>query len=79
MGRHSIFITLVFSLFMFSSPSSAEWVLVQETKEAKSYVDADRMRDHKGYIFIWELLELDKPNEHGVSSIMAYTVNGVAA
>ncbi len=58
---------------MFASPSSAEWVLVQETKEAKSYVDADRMRDHKGYIFIWELLDLEKPNEHGISSIMAYT------
>ena len=58
---------------MFASPCSAEWVLVQETKEAKSYVDADRMRDHKGYIFIWELLDLEKPNEHGISSIMAYT------
>ena len=59
---------------MFASPSSAEWILVQETKEAKSYVDADRIRDHKGYVYIWELLDLEKPNEHGVSSIMAYTV-----
>ena len=59
---------------MFASPSSAEWVLVQETKEAKSYVDADRIRDHKGYVYIWELLDLGKPNEHGVSSIMSYTV-----
>ena len=58
---------------MFSPSSSAEWILVQETKEAKSYVDADRIRDHKGYVYIWELLDLGQPNEHGISSIMAYT------
>ena len=46
----------------------------RKLKEAKSYVDADRIRDHKGCVYIWELLDLEKPNEQGVSSIMSYTV-----
>lgn len=59
---------------MVASPSSAVLVLVEETKEATSYLDADCIRDHKGYVCIWELLDLGKPNEHGVSPIMVYTV-----
>ena len=47
--------------------------MVQESKHANSYVDADRIRRHEGYIYIWELLDIERPNEHGISSILAYT------
>ena len=46
---------------------------MKESKHANSYVDVDRIGRHDGYIYIWEQLDLERPDEHGISSIMAYT------
>ena len=64
--------TLTLSL-MFSSASSAEWTEVAEgVSGTKSYVDLDRIRKNDGYVYVWVLTDLLKPDEDGDWSWKVY-------
>ena len=64
--------TLVFSV-MFSSTSFAEWTEVGVTSNGYThYLDLERIRKHKGFIYWWDMIDQPKPDEKGTWSRKAY-------
>jgi hypothetical protein len=64
--------TLLFSTLVFSSPSYAGWTKVGENVRGTFYVDFDRIRQHDGYVYFWELLDLLKPFKSEILSVRIY-------
>ena len=61
---------VVFSLVL--SPSNAEWTKVLVSKEGNTfYVDFDRVKKHDGHVYLWNLVDLLKP-DLGVFSFEVY-------
>jgi hypothetical protein len=64
--------TLVFTL-MFSSTSFAEWFEVTRSERGDTlYLDMDRIRQHDGYFYYWDLTDYLRPTEYGYLSISSY-------
>ena len=69
--------TLTLSL-TFSSVSSAEWTLVGDTKDGDTkdgdtyYIDADRIRKHGGYVYVWYARDGLRPTSTGNMSAKTY-------
>ena len=65
--------TFVF-IFMFSSPSFADWTKVTESVDGNTfYVDFERIRKVDGFVYYWELGDLLKPYSDGTLSYKVYT------
>jgi hypothetical protein len=68
-----IFLALTFSV-MFSSSSYAGWTKIVEGASGNtSYVDFERIREHDGYVYFWELADYLKPTSTGVLSGKVYS------
>ena len=65
-------LTLVFTV-MFSSTSFAEWTKIGVTNNGHThYVDFERIRKHKGFVYWWDMIDQPKPDERGILSTKAY-------
>ncbi len=63
----------VFTLAFSSSASFAEWKKVSENAQGTAFfVDFDRIRQHEGYVYYWELQNFLKPDEGGNMSFKIY-------
>jgi len=71
--RHLLTIfTLIFTV-MFSSTSFGGWTEVLEDGAGNTYyVDFERIRKEEGHIYVWSLLDRDKPNHVGYFSTQIY-------
>jgi hypothetical protein len=72
MKKLTVIFTLLFSTVMFSSPSYAEWTKVGENAAKIQYVDFERIRNHDGYIYFWQLQDYLKPTKYGILSRKIY-------
>ena len=64
--------TIVFTMTL-PSPSCAEWAKVGENEVGETfYLDPERTRSEEGYIYVWSLLDRDKPNHLGYFSTQVY-------
>ena len=69
----SLKISLVTSLFLFSSLCFAKWTKVAESVEDVSfYADFNTMRKEAGYIYIWTLDSYAQPHSDGTHSEIHY-------
>jgi hypothetical protein len=66
-----LILILLFSASMFSSSSYAEWTKVSSMDGNTFYVDFERIREHDGYVYFWELLNYLKP-QYGDLSVKVY-------
>ena len=65
-------LTLVFTV-LFSSTSFAEWTTIGVTNNGHThYVDFERIRKHKGFVYWWDMIDQPKPDERGILSTKAY-------
>ena len=64
--------TLIF-IVMFSSTSWGEWTKVLEDGAGNTYyLDFERVRKDEEYIYVWSLLDRNKPNHVGYFSAQTY-------
>ena len=64
--------TIAFTMTL-PSPSCAEWAKVGENEVGETfYLDSERTRSEEGYIYVWSLLDRDKPNHVGYFSTQTY-------
>ena len=55
-------LTVILYSLMFSSVSFGEWTEVAKNNRGDIfYVDEDRIRDHNGYVYYWELSDYLEP------------------
>ena len=55
-------LTVFLSFFLFPSTSLGEWTYVTKNIDGSKYfVDFDRIRERKGYVYYWTLGDLSKP------------------
>jgi len=58
---------------MFSSPSYSEWTKVGKSMSGITfYVDFERMRKVKGFVYYWEVTDFLKPDKYGDLSVKVY-------
>ena len=64
--------TIAFTMTL-PSPSCAEWAKVGENEVGETfYLDSERTRSEEGYIYVWSLLDRDKPNHVGYFSTQIF-------
>lgn len=64
---------LMVSLIFATSPAHAEWKKVSENLSGDVfYIDFERIREHSGSVFYWEMGDYLKPNEAGTLSYRIY-------
>jgi hypothetical protein len=64
---------LMVSLMFATSPAHAEWTKVVETEHSDVlYIDFERIREHSGSVFFWEMTDYLKPSEVGTLSSRIY-------
>ena len=72
MKRLYVAITIIICSLM-PLTSVAGWSLVVENiKGSKFFIDFDRVKNHRGLVFFWELANYSRTNEFGISSHIAY-------
>ena len=52
--------------------SFAEWYKIGETDRGTFYLDVHRIRSDNNYIYFWDMVDLNKPTEHGSLSVQRY-------
>jgi hypothetical protein len=72
MKKLLLILTLLFSLLMFSLPSYAKWTKVSEGAAKIQYVDFERIREHDGHVYFWQLQDYLKPTKYGILSGKIY-------
>ncbi len=68
----TLIFTLLFLIVISSSKSFAKWTKVSTSVDGDYYVDLERIRKHKGYRYVWELIDFKQPNKLGVVSGKVY-------
>ena len=72
MRKLTLLTTLTFSL-MFSSVCFGEWEkVVEDENETSLYVDFERIKQHDGYVYYWDLVDYVKPSSDGFLSGTIY-------
>ena len=67
-----ITISILLFTVTFSSPSYAKWVKVAMNARGETfYIDLERIKK-RGYIYVWSLLDRQKPNHVGYLSTLTY-------
>ena len=72
MKKITILLVIIFT-FLFSNTSWGEWTYVVESVNGdKYYYDKDRVRKNKKLLYLWDLVDLPKPDEFGNLSVTRY-------
>ena len=59
------------SFFSFSFNSYGEWTELGEEDDGIYYIDLDTIKEHDGYVYWWNMINLSKPDD-GMMSVRAY-------
>lgn len=64
-------LTLLF--FVFLSEARAIWTKVTESSNGQSfYVDMENIKEDRGFVYFWELIDYNKKDEYGDKSAKIY-------
>ena len=67
------FFIIIITLFAFFKEVKAEWTMVTQSLNGLSfYVDMNNIKESKGQVYFWELIDYNKKDEYGDKSAKIY-------